>query len=52
MADADGLRLNIGAPVEKRGLIRITPMILEFCPDLSQRVHPDKYSSNHAKNAT
>jgi hypothetical protein len=26
-------------------LIRITPMILEFCPDLSQRVNPDKYLS-------
>jgi hypothetical protein len=23
-------------------LIRITPMILEFCPDLSQRVKPDR----------
>jgi hypothetical protein len=33
-------------------LIRITPVILEFCPDLSQRVNPDKYSSNHTKNAT
>jgi hypothetical protein len=33
-------------------LIRITPMILEFCPDLSQRVKPIDKSSNHAKNAT
>jgi hypothetical protein len=24
-------------------VIRITPVILEFCPDLSQRVNPDKY---------
>jgi hypothetical protein len=24
-------------------LIRITPVILEICPDLSQRVNPDKY---------
>jgi hypothetical protein len=23
-------------------MIRITPMILEFCPDLSQRVKPDR----------
>jgi hypothetical protein len=23
-------------------VIRITPMILEFCPDLSQRVYPDR----------
>jgi hypothetical protein len=23
-------------------MIRITPMILEFCPDLSQRVNPDR----------
>jgi hypothetical protein len=28
-------------------MIRIKPMILEFCPDLSQRVKPiDKSSSN------
>jgi hypothetical protein len=24
-----------------RKVIRITPVILEFCPDLSQRVYPD-----------
>jgi hypothetical protein len=23
-------------------LIRITPMILDFCPDLSQRVYPNR----------
>jgi hypothetical protein len=23
-------------------MIRITPIILEFCPDLSQRVYPDR----------
>jgi hypothetical protein len=23
-------------------MIRITPVILEFCPDLSQRVYPDR----------
>jgi hypothetical protein len=23
-------------------MIRITPLILEFCPDLSQRVYPDR----------
>jgi hypothetical protein len=28
-------------------VIRIKPMILEFCPDLSQRVKPDRNSSNN-----
>jgi hypothetical protein len=23
-------------------MIKITPMILEFCPDLSQRVYPER----------
>jgi hypothetical protein len=31
-----------GAQVLTVGVIRITPAILEFCPDLSQRVNPDK----------
>jgi hypothetical protein len=33
-------------------VIRITPVILEFCPDLSQRVKPIDKSSNNAKNVT
>jgi hypothetical protein len=28
--------------VKPNFMIRIKPMILEFCPDLSQRVNPDK----------
>jgi hypothetical protein len=35
-----------------RLLIRISSMILEFCPDLSQRVNQIDRSSNHAMNAT
>jgi hypothetical protein len=33
-------------------LIRITLMILEFCPDLSQRVNQIDKSSNNTKNVT
>jgi hypothetical protein len=29
-------------PEDGEHLIRITPMILEFCPDLSQQVYPDR----------
>jgi hypothetical protein len=36
----------------QRKVIRIKGMILEFCPELSQRVKPIDKSSNHAKNAT
>jgi hypothetical protein len=37
---------------ERDKVIRIKGMILEFCPDLSQRVKPIDKSSNHTKNAT
>jgi hypothetical protein len=39
-------------PVIWYHMIRITPMILEFCPDLSQRVNRIYRSSNHAMNVT
>jgi hypothetical protein len=35
-----------------RLLIRISSMILKFCPDLSQRVNQIDRSSNHVMNAT
>jgi hypothetical protein len=46
----DGMRSEMARG--DRPVIRITPMILEICPDLSQRVYPDRKSSNNAKNVT